>query len=167
MDKFSILLSLGHARKGCSVSCIFINVLLINYHSNIHSNSLPIIIIIIIIIFIILWVWCLRKRSVASFKDTCHENTMEWDEMKKFVEEFLSDTAILWWQAEGDVLDESSFFNGEEISDWFSFSRRFNRSSTFWRTLDVSLEMGLSTILAQPGLQMATNPSALPPLMPS
>ena len=52
-----------------------------------------------------------------------HDDPVKWDEMKKVVEQFLSDTVILWCEAEGDVLYETSLFNGEEISrDLFSFS---------------------------------------------
>ena len=53
-----------------------------------------------------------------------HDDPVKWDEMKKVVEQFLSnDPVILLREAERDVLDKSSFFNREEIScDWFSFS---------------------------------------------
>ena len=53
-----------------------------------------------------------------------HDDPVKLDEMKKVVEEFLSnDSVILLREAERDVLYETSLFNGEEISrDWFSFS---------------------------------------------
>ena len=97
------------ARVAIIVLTIFKSLLLL---MNIHSKPSP--------------SWRVRhlpNGSTSSLLVTRHDDPVKWDEMKKVVEQFLSNTIILWCEAESDVLYESSLFNGEEISrDWFSFS---------------------------------------------